>query len=113
MSWPARGLDVEARSRFAERRAIIQPPGYSVEVVRFEIVVAGRSDTAAGQPTARRLVLGRLGAVLASIAAVVLTVGVVVIALVLGYLLAGLVIASMLTVVLGALLRRVFRAFRP
>lgn len=79
---------------------------------RFEIVVARRTDPAAGAPTARRLVLGGFGASLAGIAAALLAVGVVVTALVLGYIIAGLVIAAMLVAILAVLLRSAFRALR-
>ena len=71
-----------------------------------------RTESAAGLPIVRRHVLGRFGAVLASIAAALLAIVVVAIALVLGYFIAGLVIAAMLVAILIALLRGAFRALR-
>ena len=81
-------------------------------MARFELVVAPRTDPAAGPPAARRHVMGGFGAMLVSIAAALLAVVVVLSALVLGYFIAGLVIAAMLVAILVALLRSAFRALR-
>jgi cytochrome b subunit of formate dehydrogenase len=83
-----------------------------VHMARFEMVVARRTDPAAGPPAARRYVIGGIGAVLVSIAAGLLAVVVIVTALVLGYFIAGLVIAAMLVAILVALLRSAFRTLR-
>jgi len=74
--------------------------------------VTRRTESAAGLPIVRRHVLGRFGAVLASIAAALLVVVVVITALVLGYLIAGLVIAALLVTIFVALLRSAFAALR-
>jgi hypothetical protein len=78
----------------------------------FEVAVTRRTESAAGVPIVRRHVLGRFGAVLASIAAALLVVVVVVTALVLGYFIAGLVIAALLVTMLVAFLRSAFRGLR-
>jgi type IV secretory pathway VirB6-like protein len=84
-----------------------------MNMAHFEVAVTRRTEPADGLPIVRRRrVLGRFGAVLASIAAALLAVVVVVTALLLGYFIAGLVIAAMLVAILVALLRTAFRALR-
>jgi hypothetical protein len=83
-----------------------------MNMARFQIAVTRRTEPVTGVPVVRRYVLGRFGAVLASIAAALLGVVVVVTALVLGYFIAGLVIATMLVAILVALLRGAFLALR-
>lgn len=81
-------------------------------MARFELALTRRTDPAAGSPIARRYVLGRFGAIVATVAAALLAIVVVAAALVLGYFIAGLVIAAILIAIFVALLRSAFRALR-
>ena len=82
------------------------------DMARFELALTRRTDPTAGSPIARRYVLGRFGAIMATVAAALLAIIVVTAALVLGYFIAGIVIAAMLVAILVALLRSAFRALR-
>jgi hypothetical protein len=83
-----------------------------IDMARIELVATRRTDPAAGSPIARRYVLGRFGAVVATAAAAVLAIIVATVALILGYFIAGLLIAAMLVAIFVALLRSAFRALR-
>jgi hypothetical protein len=79
-------------------------------VSRFEIVLSRRA--AAGTSSRRTIVLGRLGAAVATAFLALLAVGVVLLALVLGYLIAGLIVAALILAMLVALIHGAFGALR-
>ena len=81
-------------------------------MARLEVALSRRTDPAAGSPITRQHVLGRFGAVLAIIAAALMAIVIAVAALVLGYFIAGFVIAALLLAIFVALLRGAFGALR-
>ncbi len=83
-----------------------------VAVARFSIVVSGHPAPRAGAPGERRFVRGRFGSLVAAAVLALVAAGVVVLALVLGYLIAGLIFAAILVFAVVSMVRGAFGALR-
>lgn len=76
-------------------------------MARFEIVIADK-----GSSGTRRIVLGKFGAMLATVLMALVAVAVVVLAVVLGYVIAGALIAIVLVAIMLSLIRGIVRSLR-